>query len=113
MNCPIEEVAGAVEDDVEGEVNAGEAPKRTRRRSGVPTRFSLLPPSKANTRCSRREPGGTVDPTLEELGIGFVPFGPLPKASWQRFDRCKVGWYRLPVSVRFAPRESQSESSLR
>ncbi len=34
---------------------------------------------RASTRCGAREPEAEVLPTLEELGIGFVPFSPLGK----------------------------------
>ena len=48
-------------------------------RSGAPTPSSPSPPSRANTRCGARGPEAEVLPTLEELGIGFVPFSPLGK----------------------------------
>ena len=35
--------------------------------------------SRANTRCGGESPKTEVLPTLEELGIGFVPFSPLGK----------------------------------
>ena len=51
----------------------------------APRRFAALTPSsrsrrcRANTRCGRRTPEKEVIPTLEELGIGLVPYSPLGK----------------------------------
>ena len=80
LNVPIEDVAGAVKDLIqEGKVKhfgLSEASVETIRRAhavqpvaALQSEYSLL----------WREPEVTVMPTLEELGIGFVPFSPLGK----------------------------------
>jgi aryl-alcohol dehydrogenase-like predicted oxidoreductase len=75
---PIEEVAGAVKDLVaQGKVKyfgMSEAGAETIRRA-----HSVLPVTALQSEYSLwwREPEETVFPTLEELGIGFVPFSPL------------------------------------
>jgi aryl-alcohol dehydrogenase-like predicted oxidoreductase len=80
LNVPIEDVAGAVKDLIqEGKVKhfgPSEASAQTVRRAhavqpvvAVQSEYSLF----------WREPEVTVMPTLEELGIGFVPFSPLGK----------------------------------
>ncbi len=77
-NVPIEDVAGAVKELIrEGKVKhfgLSEAGAQTIRRAhavqavtAVQSEYSLW----------WREPEGEVLPTLEELGIGFVPFSPL------------------------------------
>jgi aryl-alcohol dehydrogenase-like predicted oxidoreductase len=73
-NVPIEDVAGAVKDLIrEGKVKhfgLCEASAQTIRRThAVQSEYSLW----------WREPEDAVLPTLEELGIGFVPFSPLGK----------------------------------
>ena len=50
-----------------------------RRRSGARTPSSRSPRSRASTRCGPAARSASVLPTLEELGIGFVPFSPLGK----------------------------------
>src|SRR6266700_1959571 len=78
LNVPIEEVAGAVKDLIQqGKVKhfgLSEAGAQTIRRAhavqavtAVQSEYSLW----------WREPEEEVLPTLEELGIGFVPFSPL------------------------------------
>jgi aryl-alcohol dehydrogenase-like predicted oxidoreductase len=80
LNVPIEEVAGAVRDLIhEGKVKhfgLSEAGVQTIRRAhavqtvtAVQSEYSLW----------WRNPEADVLPTLEELGIGFVPFSPLGK----------------------------------
>ena len=80
LNVPIEDVAGAVKDLIqEGKVKhfgLSEASAQTIRRAhkvqpvvALQSEYSLF----------WREPEQTVMPTLEELGIGFVPFSPLGK----------------------------------
>jgi len=79
-NVPIEEVAGAVKDLIhEGKVKhfgLSEAGARTIRRA-----HAVQPVSALQSEYSLwwREPEADVLPTLEELGIGFVPFSPLGK----------------------------------
>ena len=79
-DVPIEEVAGAVKELIqEGKVKhfgLSEAAAKTTRRAhavqfvtAVQSEYSLW----------YREPEKEVLPTLEELGIGFVPFSPLGK----------------------------------
>jgi len=77
---PIEEVAGAVKDLIQqGKVKhfgLSEAGVKTIRRA-----HSVQPVAALQSEYSLwwREPEGEVLPTLEELGIGFVPFSPLGK----------------------------------
>jgi aryl-alcohol dehydrogenase-like predicted oxidoreductase len=77
---PIEDVAGAVKDLIrEGKVKhfgLSEAGARTIRRA-----HAVQPVTALQSEYSLwwREPEKEVLPTLEELGIGFVPFSPLGK----------------------------------
>ncbi|HEY9854991.1 MAG TPA: aldo/keto reductase [Stenomitos sp.] len=77
---PIEEVAGAVKELIqEGKVKhfgLSEAGVQTIRRA-----HAVLPVTALQSEYSLwwREPEADVIPTLEELGIGFVPFSPLGK----------------------------------
>ena len=79
-NAPIEEVAGAVKDLIrEGKVKhfgLSEAGAETVRRA-----HAVQPVTALQSEYSLwwRQPEETVLPTLEELGIGFVPFSPLGK----------------------------------
>ena len=69
----------------------GEAlrPLRSRRarRSVARTRCSRSPPCRASTRCGGASRRRTMLPTLEELGIGFVPFSPLGNGFLTGQDR--------------------------
>lgn len=80
MNVPIEEVAGAVGDLIrEGKVKhfgLSEASAQTIRRAHAVQPVAAL---QSEYSLFWREPEETVMPTLEELGIGFVPFSPLGK----------------------------------
>jgi aryl-alcohol dehydrogenase-like predicted oxidoreductase len=77
---PIEDVAGAVKDLIQqGKVRhfgLSEAGARTIRRA-----HAVQPVTALQSEYSLwwREPEESVLPTLEELGIGFVPFSPLGK----------------------------------
>jgi aryl-alcohol dehydrogenase-like predicted oxidoreductase len=77
-NVPIEDVAGAVKDLIAaGKVKyfgLSEAGAKTIRRA-----HAVQPVSALQSEYSLwwREPEESVFPTLEELGIGFVPFSPL------------------------------------
>ena len=77
---PIEEVAGAVKDLIrEGKVKhfgMSEAGAKTIRRA-----HAVQPVTAIQSEYSLwwREPEAEVIPTLEELGIGFVPYSPLGK----------------------------------
>ena len=79
-NVPIEDVAGAVKDLIQqGKVKhfgLSEAGVQTIRRA-----HAVLPVTALQSEYSLwwREPEAEILPTLEELGIGFVPFSPLGK----------------------------------
>jgi aryl-alcohol dehydrogenase-like predicted oxidoreductase len=79
-NVPIEDVAGAVKELIQqGKVKhfgLSEAGVRTIRRA-----HKVQPVTALQSEYSLwwREPEAEVIPTLEELGIGFVPFSPLGK----------------------------------
>lgn len=79
-DVPIEEVAGAVKELIrEGKVKhfgLSEAGARTIRRA-----HAVQPVAALQSEYSLwwREPETEIIPTLEELGIGFVPFSPLGK----------------------------------
>jgi aryl-alcohol dehydrogenase-like predicted oxidoreductase len=80
LNVPIEDVAGAVKDLIrEGKVKhfgLSEASAQTIRRAHAVQPVAAL---QSEYSLFWREPEQTVIPTLEELGIGFVPFSPLGK----------------------------------
>ena len=79
-NVPIEDVAGAVKDLIQqGKVKhfgLSEASVQTIRRA-----HTVQPVAALQSEYSLwwREPEAEVIPTIEELGIGFVPFSPLGK----------------------------------
>jgi len=79
-NVPIEDVAGAVKELIqEGKVRhfgLSEAGVQTIRRA-----HAVQPVTALQSEYSLwwREPEAEIIPTLEELGIGFVPFSPLGK----------------------------------
>jgi aryl-alcohol dehydrogenase-like predicted oxidoreductase len=79
-NTPIEETAGAVRDLIQaGKVKhfgLSEAGAKTIRRAHVVQPVTAL---QSEYSLFWREPEESVMPTLEELGIGFVPFSPLGK----------------------------------
>jgi aryl-alcohol dehydrogenase-like predicted oxidoreductase len=79
-NVPIEDVAGAVKDLIrEGKVRhfgLSEAGVQTIRRAHAVQPVTAL---QSEYSLWTREPERDVIPTLEELGIGFVPFSPLGK----------------------------------
>lgn len=80
LNVPIEEVAGAVKGLIEeGKVKhfgLSEASAQTIWRAHAVQPVAAL---QSEYSLFWREPEETVMPTLEELGIGFVPFSPLGK----------------------------------
>ncbi len=80
LNVPIEDVAGAVKQLIEeGKVKhfgLSEASAKTIRRAHAVQPVTAL---QSEYSLFWREPEETVMPTLEELGIGFVPFSPLGK----------------------------------
>lgn len=88
-NVPIEDVAGAVKDLIrEGKVKhwgLSEAGVQTIRRA-----HAVQPVTAVQSEYSMwwRRPEEELLPTLEELGIGFVPFSPLGKGFLTgRFDK--------------------------
>ena len=96
---PIEDVAGAVQDLIgEGKVKhfgLSEAGAQTIRRA-----HAVQPVTALQSEYSLwwRAPEAEVLPTLEELGIGFVPFSPLGKGFLTgtinentTFDRSDLG----------------------
>ncbi len=82
LNVPIEDLAGTVQDLIrEGKVKhfgLSEAGAQTIRRA-----HAIQPVTALQSEYSLwwRQPEETVIPTLEELGVGFVPFSPLGKGS--------------------------------
>ena len=80
LNVPIEDVAGAVKDLIQaGKVKhfgLSEASAKTVRRAHAVQPVAAL---QSEYSLFWREPEEAVMPTLEELGIGFVPFSPLGK----------------------------------
>jgi aryl-alcohol dehydrogenase-like predicted oxidoreductase len=80
LEVPIEDVAGAVKELVsEGKVKhfgMSEASAKTIRRAHVVQPVAAL---QSEYSLWWREPEKEILPTLEELGIGFVPFSPLGK----------------------------------
>ena len=79
-NVPIEEVAGAVKELIrEGKVKhfgLSEAGAKTIRRAHAVQPVTAL---QSEYSLWTRGPEAEILPTLEELGIGFVPFSPLGK----------------------------------
>src|SRR5579864_3828083 len=79
-NVPIEDVAGAVKDLIrEGKVKyfgLSEAGAQTIRRAHA---VQLVTALQSEYSLWWKQPEEVVLPTLEELGIGFVPFAPLGK----------------------------------
>jgi aryl-alcohol dehydrogenase-like predicted oxidoreductase len=80
LNVPIEDVAGAVKDLIqEGKVahfGLSEAGAETIRRAHAVQPVAAL---QSEYSLWHRKPEEDIIPTLEELGIGFVPFSPLGK----------------------------------
>jgi aryl-alcohol dehydrogenase-like predicted oxidoreductase len=79
-NVPIEDVAGAVKELIQaGKVKyfgLSEAGAKTIRRAHAVQPVTAL---QSEYSLFWREPEAKIIPTLEELGIGFVPFSPLGK----------------------------------
>jgi aryl-alcohol dehydrogenase-like predicted oxidoreductase len=80
LNVPIEDVAGAVKDLIqEGKVKhfgLSEAGANTIRKAHAVQPVTAL---QSEYSLWTRQPEKDILPTLEELGIGFVPFSPLGK----------------------------------
>lgn len=115
-NVPIEDVAGTVKDLIqEGKVRhlgLSEAGVQTIRRA-----HKVQPVAALQSEYSLwwREPEAEILPTLEELGIGFVPFSPLGKGFLTgainedtKFDK---GDFRSIVP-RFTPENRRANQSL-
>jgi aryl-alcohol dehydrogenase-like predicted oxidoreductase len=79
-NVPIEDVAGAVKDLIQGgkvkHFGLSEAGVQIIRRAHAIQPITAL---QSEYSLFWREPEAEIIPTLEELGIGFVPFSPLGK----------------------------------
>src|SRR6201994_1730580 len=116
LNVPIEDVAGAVKDLIqEGKVKhfgLSEASAKTIRRAHAVQPVTAL---QSEYSLFWREPEETVMPTLEELGIGFVPFSPLGKGfltgkidAETKFDSTD---FRSSVP-RFSPENRKANQSL-
>jgi aryl-alcohol dehydrogenase-like predicted oxidoreductase len=115
-NVPIEDVAGAVKDLIhEGKVKhfgLSEAGVKTIRRA-----HAVQPVTALQSEYSLwwREPEAEVIPTLEELGIGFVPFSPLGKgfltgqiSEDTQFDKSDF----RNIVPRFTPENRRANQSL-
>src|SRR2546427_8387762 len=80
LNVPIEDVAGTVKELIQGgkvkHFGLSEAGVQTIRRAHKVQSVAAL---QSEYSLWWREPEADVIPTLEELGIGFVPFSPLGK----------------------------------
>jgi aryl-alcohol dehydrogenase-like predicted oxidoreductase len=116
-NVPIEDVAGAVKDLIKaGKVKhfgLSEAGVQTIRRA-----HAVQPVTALQSEYSLwwREPEEAVLPTLEELGIGFVPFSPLGKGfltgaitESTTFDRTDG---RSNIFPRFTPEARKANQAL-
>ena len=110
---PIEEVAGAVKELIKagkvGHFGLSEAGVQTIRRA-----HAVQPVTALQSEYSLwwREPEKEVLPTLEEFGIGFVPFSPLGKGFHRRDRRRRHLWQRRLSQHRAAlcARSTASES---
>jgi len=116
LNVPIEDVAGAVTELIqEGKVKhfgLSEASAQTIRRAHAVQPVAAL---QSEYSLFWREPEATVMPTLDELGIGFVPFSPLGKGfltgkidAERKFDSTD---FRSTVP-RFSPENRQANQAL-
>ena len=113
---PIEEVAGAVKDLIrEGKVKhfgLSEAGANTIRRAHAVQNVTAL---QSEYSLWTRGPEAEVLPTLEELGIGFVPFSPLGKGflTGKIDDKTKFDStdFRLTIP-RFTPEARKANQAL-
>ena len=115
-NVPIEDVAGAVKDLIQqGKVKhfgLSEAGVQTIRRAHAVQPVAAL---QSEYSLFWREPEEAILPTLEELGIGFVPFSPLGKGFLTgvikedtQFDKTDF----RNVVPRFTPENRKSNQAL-
>jgi len=115
-NVPIEDTAGAVKDLIQqGKVKhfgLSEAGAQTIRRA-----HAVQPVAALQSEYSLwwREPEAEVIPTLEELGIGFVPFSPLGKgfltgkiSEGTQFDKADF----RNIVPRFTPENRKANQAL-
>jgi aryl-alcohol dehydrogenase-like predicted oxidoreductase len=115
-NVPIEDVAGAVRDLIQqGKVKhfgLSEAGVQTIRRA-----HQVQPVTALQSEYSLwwREPEAEIMPTLEELGIGFVPFSPLGKGfltgaikADTKFDQTDF----RNIVPRFSPKNRKANQAL-
>ena len=114
-NVPIEDVAGAVKNLIQqGKVKhfgLSEAGVETIRRAHAVQPLAAL---QSEYSLWFRRPEAEVIPTLEELGIGFVPYSPLGKGFLTGKDRRKreVRKHRFPqYPAPFHARGSEDKSS--
>ena len=118
-NVPIEDVAGAVKELIQqGKVKhfgLSEAGVQTIRRA-----HKVQPVTALQSEYSLwwREPEAEVIPTLEELGIGFVPFSPLGKGFLTgkierryQFDKIRLPQHRAAFFARGAESEPGGSGS--
>src|SRR6267154_1395405 len=115
-NVPIEDVAGAVKNLIgEGKVRhfgLSEAGVRTIRRA-----HAVQPVTALQSEYSLwwREPEEEILPTLEELGIGFVPFAPLGKGFLTGAINANTTFGSTDMrsaSPRFAPEARKANQAL-
>ena len=99
-DVPIEDVAGAVKDLIqEGKVKhfgLSEAGVQTIRRAHAVQPVTAL---QSEYSLWTRKPEAEVLPTLEELGIGFVPYSPLGQGLSHGQDRREHHVRQLPTSA--------------
>ena len=115
-NVPIEEVAGAVKDLIQqGKVKhfgLSEAGVQTVRRAHKVQPITAL---QSEYSLWWREPEAEILPTLEELGIGFVPFSPLGKGfltgAISQDTQFSSGDFRNVVP-RFSPENRKANQAL-
>ena len=117
LNVPVEDVAGAVKDLIHaGKVKhfgLSEASATTIRRAHAVQPVAAL---QSEYSLFFREPEQTVIPTLEELGIGFVPFSPLGKGFLTgKIDaQHEIRQHGFPqYGPKIQPRESLCQSGAR
>ena len=116
QTCRIEETAGAVKDLIQqGKVKhlgLSEAGVQTIRRAHAVQPVTAL---QSEYSLFWREPEAEVIPTLEELGIGFVPFSPLGKgfltgkiSEHTQFDKSDF----RNIVPRFSPENRKANQAL-
>jgi len=115
-NVPIEEVAGAVKELIrEGKVKhfgLSEAGAKTIRKAHAVQPVAAL---QSEYSLWTRTPEKEIIPTLEELGIGFVPFSPLGKGfltgKMDENTKFAIGDFRN-ILPRFTPEALKANQSL-